>query len=274
MKTPSLLLLSCLAAAVSATLNPAFAADRRAATSPEMLTVTQVNLKPGKAAEFEKSRGTAVQVLAAAHWPGTIIGLRSVSGPDDVWLLNFHGGMGDLEDDHNRITHDSNLQARLGELEQAQGALISGRNELIANFLKNLSYQPGFDWADVRYLDVITVHVRPGHHLEYLELRRMSAAAHEKGGVDGPLHVFKVISGTQGLTWMILRPLKSLHAYDELKAKGFGEPLTPEEDKKMIELRAVSMEYAEERFFRIEPAMSLVPRDWEKPDAPFWSGQP
>src|SRR5205814_798957 len=163
-----------------------------------------------------------------------------------------------IQNDLERIAATPPLQAQLEKLDAATGGEVAGRNTMTAQFLKNLSYQPDFDWSRARYLDVITVHVRVGHHPEYLELRRMSLAGHNKGGLDGPLLVYKVNTGVRGLAWMIIRPLTALADHDALREKGFGEILTAAEDQKMVELRAASMEYAEERFFRIDAAMSQV----------------
>jgi hypothetical protein len=195
----------------------------------------------------------------------------ALTGPDEVWTLDFCGALADIES--GRLAADRNpaVRSAVERFDEAGGSLLSRRNVQTATFLKDLSYQPGFDWEEARFLDVIVVHVRPGHHPEYLELRRMSLAGHLKGGLDGPLEVFKVNTGTQGLAWMIVRPLRSLGQHDELRREGFGEILTPGEDARMTALRAASMEYAEERFFRVEPRISRVPEAWTRRDPAFWS---
>ena len=210
------------------------------------------------------------RMIGAANLTRVTLGLVSVSGPEEIWSFNFCQALADIETDRELLERAPLTKVALDRLTEEAGGSISHRNVQTATFLKDLTYQPDFDWSQARYLDVIVVHVRPGHHLEYLELRRMSLAGHKKGQLDGPLHVFKVNTGVRGLAWMIVRPLTSLRQHDELRTRGFGEILTEEEDAKMVALRAASMEYAEERFFRIEPQISHVTTAWVQRNPEFW----
>jgi len=263
--------LAILTAVLGLAARPLRAGDDAPARSPAILGIMQEAVIPGRMAALTRNHGEQARVLRAANGDRVSLGLVAASGPEEIWTFNFYTTLGDIESDRQAVARDPVAQARLESLDEAGGAGLSRRNVQTAAFLRDLSYQPDFDWAQARYLDIIVVHVRPGHHPEYLELRRMSLAGHLKGGLDGPLHVFKVNTGTQGLTWMIVRPLRSLSQHDELRLRGFGEILTPEEDAKMVGLRAASMEYAEERFFRIEPAISRVPSAWARQDSAFWS---
>ena len=238
---------------------------------PVILRVTQETLVPGKTAALLRNHTETARVLQPVLQGRIALGLVALSGPDEVWTLDFYGALAELESDRLTVVRNPEVRAAVEKLDEVGGALLAQRNVQTATFLKDLSYQPGFDWSEARYVDLIVVHVRPGHHPEYLELRRMSLAGHLKGGLDGPLLVFKVNTGTRGLAWMIVRPLRSLGQHDELRRQGFGEILTPEEDAKMVGLRAASMEYAEERFFRVEPRISRVPETWTRRDPEFWS---
>ncbi|MEO6876743.1 MAG: hypothetical protein ABI222_18175 [Opitutaceae bacterium] len=236
-----------------------------------ILGITQEAVVPGKMPAFLKTRAAATEALRPVAGGQIAVGLVSVSGPEEVWTFNFHQHLADIEATRLAVEKLPATRAALDRLDEQAGVCLSHRQTQTATYLPDLTYQPGFDWAQARYLDIIVVHVRAGHHLAYLELRRMSRDGHNKGGLDGPLHVFKLNSGVRGLAWMIVRPLRSLQQYDELKAQGFGEILTPQEDARMEALRAESMEDAEERFFRVEPAISLVPTAWIARDPAFWA---
>ena len=250
---------------------PAGASDGPGPMSPAILGITQEAVVPGKLAALLGNHSAMARTRRPANDGRVALGLVAVSGPEEVWTFSFYDALADIETDRLAIEQAPALKSAVERLDEEGGAFISHRQLQTATFLKDLSYQPDFDWSQAHYLDIIVVHVRPGHHPEYLELRRMSLAGHLKGGLDGPLHVFKVNTGTRGLAWMIVRPLRSLRQHDELQARGFGEILTPEEDAKMVALRAASMEYAEERFFRIEPRISRVPAVWARLNAEFWS---
>ncbi len=259
--------------AVGSALLPSLlrASDVAPALAPAILGITQETVLPGKMSILIGNHGEVSRLLQSITPTRISLGLVAVSGPEEVWTFNFYSALGDMESDRLAVERIPGVKRKIEQLDEGGGPCLSRRNVQTATFLRNLSYQPDFDWAQARYLDVIVVHVRPGHHPEYLELRRMSLAGHLKGGLDGPLHVFKINTGTRGLAWMIVRPLRSLGQHDELRLKGFGEILTPEEDAKMVGLRAASMEYAEERFFRVEPGISRVPAEWARQDPAFWS---
>lgn len=235
-----------------------------------MLGLTHEAVVPGKLPALLGCRSATVRAQRTASAARISLGAVSVSGPEEVWTFDFYGALADIETDRQAVERLPAVKAELERLDEQAGACLTGRAVQTCNFLRDLSYQADYDWARATALDVIVVHVRPGHHLEYLELRRMSLAGHNKGKLDGPLLVFKVNTGVKGLAWMIVRPLLSLAQHDDLRAKGFGEILTAEEDARMVALRASSMEHAEERFFRIEPRISRVPPGWAAHNPEFW----
>jgi len=240
----------------------------------EVMHITQAGIKPGGMPALARNRAAVGRALDTINSPRTTIALTSITGAEEVWLIDFCAGLGDLEQDRQLIERAPGLRNELDTLSEQEADFFSTKGGVIGLFLKHLSYRlETCDWSQVRYVEIITAHVRPGKHPEYLEYRRMSQAAHNKGGIEGPLLVYK-INGYKGLVWMIFRPLKSLRQHDELRAQGFGEPLTPEEDRKMVELRATSYEYSENRFFRVDPQMSQVPRRWSEINPAFWRPSP
>ena len=259
------------AVAFLASVSLAAAAVGQPVLSPGLLLITQESVKPGKAGAYARNRAAVSRALERAGSPRISIALKAISGPDEVWRLDFAGALADLETEVEQLANTPELRSELEALAGEEADFLSGKHRVTALYQSKVSYQPDFDWTRVRYVDMIAIHVRPGRHPEYNELRRMSKAAHDKGGLAGPLLIYKANSGVQGLVWMVVRPLTSLRQHDELRAQGFGEPLTDAEDKRMTDLRAASMEYAEERFFRVVPELSNVPRSWDGAGAPFWN---
>lgn len=246
-------------------------AQHKPVLSPELMLITQESVKPGKASAYARNRVAVSRALESAKSPRVSIALKAVSGPDQYWRLDFVGALADLETEREDLASTPELRKELEALADQEADFLSGKHRVTALYQQKISYQPEFDWTRVRYVDVISIHVKPGRHPEYNELRRMSKAAHDKGGLAGPLLIFKPNSGVQGLVWMVVRPLTSLRQHDELRAQGFGEPLTDAEDQRMTELRAASMEYAEERFFRVVPEQSNVPPSWDGSGTAFWN---
>lgn len=57
---------------------------------------------------------------------------------------------------------------------------------------------------------------------------------------------------------MVIRPMKTLALLDDLHAHNDGEPTTPEEERKKVELWAASGLSEEEAFFKVDSRMSYV----------------
>ena len=246
-----------------------------AETGPVQPTVFYMGIerefvKPGLLASVAQVRSHAIAALNPSGLPRTQLALESLSSTEEVWLMSFFENLGDIERDRAKVHQLPDLELPLARLTNQEGTLLAKRRGLILRYMPDSTYNPHYDWARMRYLDAITIHVRPGHHLEYLEMRRIAVAGHVKGGLDTHLIMFKVTSGEPGNTYLILRPMTSLDDHDGLRAKGFGEPLTDDENRRMIELQAASVDGEDEQFFRVLPESSLVTAEWAKSDPPFW----
>ena len=236
-------------------------------TTP-FLQITREWVRPGKGPRLIRQREAAAHRLAGSGGRA-VVGLVSMTAREEVWYLGFYQKLGDLERERARQAAAPGAALR-AEAEDAEGDLLVEKNRYLAYYFPHLTYRPDFDWAEMHFLDVITIHVRPGHHLEYLQMRQMAVAGHVRGGLDTHLIMFKIVSGEPGLTYLILRPMRGLSDHDDLRARGFGEPLTPEEDHRMVELQAASVDREDEQFFRVEPRLSQVPPAWARTDPEYW----
>ena len=147
----------------------------------------------------------------------------------------------------------------LDRLDEAEGVLLESKREITATYQKDISYRPSFDWTEVRYWEIIWVHLRTGHHDEYLQNRTMTREEHEKGGYDTHQMMYAVQAGEASGTFMVIRPMKTLALLDDLHAHNDGEPVTPEEESKKVQLWAASGVSEEEAFFKVDPRMTYVP---------------
>ena len=237
---------------------------------PLMMRITREVVKPGKSAAVLSNRALVSRELTSAKSNRVVLGMRSISGPEEVWFLAFHDSLGSIEDAQREIRGVPDLVPRLDNLDAQEGDLLLGKTAMTVLHQEGLTYRPAFDWSEARFLDVISIHVRPGHHLEYLEMRKMARAGHERGGLDTHLIVYKITSGEPGVAFFILRPMRSLHDHDALRAKDFGEPMSPEDNLKMVHLLGESVDHEEEAFFEFDPRASHVTKDWAGSNAGFW----
>ena len=124
----------------------------------------------------------------------------------------------------------------------------------------------------MRYLDVITILLRPGHGDEYLENRKIVVEAHTKAAVDEHMLIYQVSSGRTGTTFIILRPVETFEGLNLEKAHGehYMQILGKANRDKLHELFAASVDTQEEEFYAVDPAMSYVTAAWAGNNKNFW----
>jgi hypothetical protein len=226
---------------------------------PPILAITKLVIKPGKAAAVVKLETERAQLLRRMKWPRTSMVSISVTGPKQIWMFARYDTLGDLAKDQEYAEATPALKAELDRLDEAEGELVGSKRELTATYQPAISYRPKFDWSEVRYWEIIWVHLRTGHHDEYLENRRMTREEHEKGAYDTHQMMYAVQSGEPSGTFMVIRPMKTLALLDDLHAHDDGEPVTPQEEQKKVALWAESGLTEEEAYFRVDSKMSYLP---------------
>lgn len=224
-----------------------------------ILKITKIVVKLGQMPHVEKIEAERAKVLRSAKWPRIHMANVSVTGPQQIWIFERYDTLGAIAQDLETIEKTPELKIQLDRLDEAEGPLLESKRDITATYQKDISYRPKFDWSEVHYWEIIWIHLRQGHHGEYVENRVMTREEHERGAFDTHQMMYAVQSGEQSGTFMVIRPMKTLGLLDELHAADDGEPTTPEEKKKKIELFAASSLSEEEAYFHLDPAMSYVP---------------
>jgi len=224
-----------------------------------ILKITKIVVKLGQMPQVEKIEADRARVLRSARWPRIHMANVSITGPQQIWVFERYDTLGAIAQDLETIDKNPELKAQLDRLDEAEGPLLESKRDVTATYQKDISYRPKFDWSEVHYWEIIWVHLRNGHHGEYVENRVMTRDEHERGAFDTHQMMYAVQSGELSGTFMVIRPMKTLGLLDALHAADDGEPTTPEEKKKKIELFAASSLTEEEAYFHLDPAISYVP---------------
>jgi len=223
-----------------------------------ILRITKIVPKPGAMAEVRNIEAERTAAFRNAKWPRTFISASAVTGPAQIWILTRYARLAEIQEDIGRIEASPELSQTMDRLDAAEGALLASKRDVTVTYQKNISYRPAFDWSTVRYWEIIWIHLRQGHHDEYIQNRIMTREEHERGGFDTHQMMYAVQSGEQSGTFMVIRPRPALGLLDTLHAANDGEPATPEEEKKKTELFAASSMTEEEAYFRVDPALTSL----------------
>ena len=227
---------------------------------PKYLMITKMSLKIGMLQQLRKLEAERTAALKAANFPRSYIAQYSISGPQQVWVFYRYDNDADIANDLDFIDRNPALKAKLEEIEVAEAPLLDSKREVTIGYQPNISYRPNVDWTEIRYWEIIWVHLRNGRHGAYVENRIMTREEHEKGAFDTHQMMYMIQSGEMSGTFLIMRPMKTLGLLDDLHAANDGEPATKLEEEKKIALFAESSVTEEEAFWKVDLDASNITR--------------
>jgi hypothetical protein len=219
---------------------------------PPFLKITKMSVKIGMLPQLRKLEAERTAALKAANFPRSYIAQYSITGPQQVWIFYRYENDGDIANDLALIENNPTLKTKLDEIETEEAPLLDAKREVTVGYQPKISYRPDVDWSEIRYWEIIWVHLRNGHHSAYVENRVMTRDEHERGAFDTHQMMYMIQSGELSGTFFIMRPMKTLALLDALHAANDGEPATKEEEAKKVALFADSSVTEEEAFWKVD----------------------
>lgn len=273
------LAMATLAVGLLASSIPLVAQDDGARPAPNVLQIFREVVKPGRAAAHEKVEIGWPKAFRASKNSPRYIGMISITGPSEAWFVSGYPSYEAWEKQSKAEEADPVLSAEQSRLAAADGELLENVRSIIARFREEMSHRPPLNIGSYRYMNVVTVRVRPGMQGKFTEMRKMVKAAHEKAGLKDYYSVFEVQSGMPGPTYMIFIPMKSLKEADEAgplhSSPAYLEALGGEEgQKKMSELASAAVLNNESAVFAFNPRISVPPPEYTLADAEYWNPKP
>jgi len=239
---------------------------------PKVLVIMREFLKPGKqGSTHEKTESAFVQAFRKANWPQHYFSVDSLSGkPRSLFLVGYNS-FADWEKDNQAVAKNAALSAALERASAADGELLSEYDTGVFTYREDYSLNPPADIAQMRYFEISLFHVRPGHRNDWDELVKLVMKAYEKIP-DTHWVTFEANYGTDGGTYLVFNPIKSLSEVDKAMGqdKDFAAAMGPDGMKRLAELEAASVETSQTNLFMFNPRNSYPPDEWIKADPAFW----
>ena len=204
----------------------------------------------------------------SARVPVDVIGVRSLSGVPQSWLLEAHGSFASIE------ATDSALAAGAGNSDAGAG----GYATLVGLLRPGLSYRPADAIKTLplaRYFYVTIFRTKPGSSYEFAELMRLRNASQDFVNLDRPEIGYQVISGAESGTYVFLAPMQSLSAMDNAIATTWGRSDAAAHAARQASNKVASDAeiWREQLLFRVEPRMSYVSETFGGAAPDFWLGK-
>jgi hypothetical protein len=242
---------------------------------PKVLLIDREMVKFGKDMAHAKNEAAFAKAFAAAKSPGRYLAVTTMSGPSEAWfLVGFDSyaewAKSDLYDEQHKVDE---LVAPLMEKDTEY---VADGNQVVATYNEKWSYRPAMNMAEMRFFEVETIRLRPGHDQDWEDLVTLYKATAEKANIDEHDIFFEAHYGAPNGTLYIFTPRKSLADLDTAMAAGktFQDALGPDGQKKWAQLIEASVAADSTTLVRFSAEMSYAPDEWVKADPSFWKPKP
>jgi hypothetical protein len=242
---------------------------------PKVLRIIREDIKEGRTPAHQKTETRFAQAMARNKYPTNYLALTSMTGPSQAWFLEGYGAISSLAD-------TLAFEGKVGEFETLDALDAGNRASTslsIAMYRPDLSYHSAEMMAALpkaRYFNVITVHLRFDHDLEFAELAKTAIEAAEKAASDQSVVVYQVVSGMPAGTYLLMEPAPSLKAMDEAPARSRAlmQAMGESGARKFLKNAGEAIAGEDPILFAIEPKMSYVSKEFAKGDPEFWAPKP
>jgi len=233
--------------------------------------ILQIVRKPGTA-------GAPVRPYATAQAQVNAIGMRSITGLPETWLVEAHYSWASVDDLDQRLSAAAPVQVMNDAAEPLQDDVIAPARTMIALYRSNWSFRPAEAvrmLAKARYFQVSVFRIRPGTEAEFADVVRLRRATADAINLDRPDLAFQVMSGAPAGTFVFLSPIMTLRTMDDGRnpVPVYAEGLAAARQKEGKEKTADTEISREHLLFRVEPKISWVADDFAAGDEEFWRGR-
>ena len=241
---------------------------------PKILSIFIEEVKPGRGAAHERVEAGYPRAFKEAK-ASPYIAMTSLTGRSEAWFVVAFDSYEAWEKENRAIEKNSKLIAALARLDEQDAPFRTNQRTIVARYREDLSYNAGVNIGQMRYFQIITFRVRPGHVRSFEEARRISKGHHEKAKVDEHYAVFQVDSGMPSGTFMMFIPRKSLKEMDsDPHTKAYQDAVGDDGRRKLDKMSSEDVLSVESTIFAFSPSMSYPAEALVNADPAFWNPKP
>jgi hypothetical protein len=246
-------------------------AQDAAHSPPPYLQIFQEQVKPGRAGLHPALESGWPRAFARAKIQNHYIGMSTLYGASEAWFCAGIRSIAEIEEQNAAIEKAPGLSKELDRLAQADAANISGNRVVLARYHPEFSNQPDINPAEMRFWEVLTFTVRPGHEGDFAQAAQLYRSVVEGAKATVPWATYEVMAGMPGPVFLIFVPHKTLAEIDPATGPmaAIEKSMTQETMKKFGSL-SEGFASVETRILAVNPEMSYPLPEWVKQDPDFW----
>ena len=241
-------------------------------TQPKFLHIIREQVKVGRSAEHSRWEAGWPAAFEKAKFPDTYIALESVTGPNEVWYVSPYASQAAYGEGLAKQNADPVLSAEIERLSRGDAEFVSEINALEAVARPELSHGAFPDLAMMRFWEIGTFQVKPGHSEEFEAAVKAYAIGAGRSAPKASWRTYEVVGGAPDGTYLFFSTVASFGDFDKAREEGEAtfKGLTYEERSAMQKLFAEGTLKSWSNRFRLEPRQSYVPAETRQKDPAFW----
>jgi len=245
---------------------------------PNLLAIYREEVRPGKGAAHTANEQAWAAAFTKGQAPIQWLAMTTLAGPSEAWFLSAYDSYAAFEKVEKAMEGSAALSAEQDKFSSQESDLLSRTSAIIARYQPAMSYQPKVSIAQMRYMQIDVVQLKPGHGGDYTEAWRSIVAAHEKAKLNEHWAVYAVQGGMPTGTFLFIYPLKSLEHLDGVQAMHTGneyrDAVGESGRARQNQLTRDGVEMQQTLLFAFQPRMSLLSKEFIDQDSAYWSPKP
>lgn len=270
-KTVSKLVLTSLLVAAAASA----LAQGIPTTQPKFLNIYREVVKVGRSGDHAKFEAGWPAAYEKARSPYNYLALASLTGPAEVLYvatLESQAAYGEML----KSEASDALSGELARLQKGDAEFVGDFSALQAAARPDLSYGDFPDIALMRFWEITTWRVKPGHDEEFAATVKAYSAAVKRAGTASRWRTYQVVAGAPTGTYLIFSSVASFADFDKAAADGetIWKGKTEEEGTAIAKFLADGLISRAGNRYRLDPVQSYVPKEVRAKDPAFWTPKP
>lgn len=261
-----------LAAALSLTGTSAAIAQGLPTTQPNLLVISRERVTLGHEGPHVRTESGRQATFERATSPDFYLALESMTGVPEVWFITPWDSYESWGRAMARDERNPELATALDRFREMDRAHLDDADVIEAVAMPELGFGTFPDLNKMRFWEITTVHVRPGHEAAFAAAAQAQRSAALRANPGASWRVFRVSAGMPSGTFLILTSVESFGLFDQMLAGSYAieAAMTGQERQATERFRTEGVRRAVAHRFRLSPDMSYVPAGTRAADPYFW----
>jgi hypothetical protein len=245
-------------------------------SQPKFLHIFREQVKMGRAADHAKWEAGWPAAYEKSNSPYSYIALASVTGPTEVLYVIPLASQAAFGESMAREDADPALRAELDRLSRGDAEFVSESTALEAVARPDLSYGSFPDLAMMRFWEISTYRVKPGHEDAFAAAAKAWAAATARTAPGVSWRTYQVVAGAPAGTYLVFSSHASFADFDKGAADGDAtfKSLSFDERAALDKYSSDAALSTVHNRYRLDPGQSFVPAETRQKDPAFWMPKP